>query len=150
MLDIFWNYFVGHAVHIINRLPTPILHDHTTYEKLFNKEPDYDSRRSFGYLCYVSTLKRNRTKLDNRVEKGVFIGFKSGVKGYRVYCTVSHKVVVSRDVKFHEHVFPFDKSNNKYFDDHWKESISTEEIQNDKPDNISGERPVRIHNQPTY
>lgn len=98
---VFWNYFIGYVVHIINRLPFPLLDNKSPYELLYDKIPDYNSLRSFGCLCYVSTLSKGRTKFSNRAENGVFIGFENGVKGYRIYSIDSNKVVILRDVRFH-------------------------------------------------
>lgn len=36
-----------------------------------------------------------------------FLGFHSHVKGYRRYNIQSHKIFVSQDVQFVEHIFPF-------------------------------------------
>jgi transposase InsO family protein len=40
------------AVHIIIRLPTPTLKYKSPYFKLHNREPDYQTLRVFGCLCY--------------------------------------------------------------------------------------------------
>lgn len=82
----FWTYFISHVVHIINRIPILLLHDMSPFEKLYNKKPYYSTLRSFGCLSYVSTLNRNRTTFDARFDKGVFIGFETGMKGYKIYC----------------------------------------------------------------
>lgn len=78
----FWNYFIGHSVHLINRLPTPLLKNKSPYEVLYNKFPDYDSLRPFGCLCFFSSLARNRTKLDPRGIKGIFLSYVEGMKGF--------------------------------------------------------------------
>lgn len=39
--------------------------------------------------------------------KGVFLGYKSGMKGYVVYDLQTHDIFVSRHVIFHELVFPY-------------------------------------------
>ncbi|CAL1397690.1 unnamed protein product [Linum trigynum] len=103
----FWADCVKHAVHLINRVPTPVLNNLTPFEKLHKKPPDLSYLRVFGCLCFASTLHNHRTKFDSRARKGIFIGFTSGIKGYKIYDLTSHEVFTSRDVQFHENHFPF-------------------------------------------
>ena len=46
--------------------------------------------------------KRKRTKLDSKSKKCIFIGYKDGLKGYKLWNPVTQKVVYSRDVVFRE------------------------------------------------
>ena len=41
-------------------------------------------------------------KLDSKAKKGVFVGFKKGVKGYKIWDPKENKFILSRDVKFYE------------------------------------------------
>ncbi|MCZ2221996.1 hypothetical protein NUW87_11605, partial [Corynebacterium pilbarense] len=41
--------------------------------------------RVFGCDAYVHVPKENRSKLDKKVEKCIFIGYKDGVKGYNLW-----------------------------------------------------------------
>ena len=43
-----------------------------------------------------------RSKLDSKLRKCVFLGFEKGVKGYRFWDPISKKTVTSRDVIFDE------------------------------------------------
>ena len=44
------------AVHLINRLLSPLLNNLTPFEKLLNKPPTYTHIKVFGCLCYTSTI----------------------------------------------------------------------------------------------
>ena len=103
----YWSDCVLTSVFLINRTPSVLLQNSTPYELLTHKKPDYAFLRSFGCLCYVSTLLKDRHKFSPRVDKCVFLGYASGYKGYKVLHLDTNLVSVSRNVIFHEHVFPF-------------------------------------------
>ena len=46
-----------------------------------------------------------RGKLDERAEKGVFVGYAAESKGYRIYSLSRMKIVISRDVHFDENSY---------------------------------------------
>ncbi|CAN1752640.1 Retrovirus-related Pol polyprotein from transposon RE1 [Linum perenne] len=108
----FWGHAILHSVYLINRLPSPILGGHTPFDLLFHTPVLYDNLRVFGCLAYASTLAHNRTKLDHRAHPCVFLGFPPSTKGYVLYNLVSNQVIISRDVVFHESIFPFTCPNN--------------------------------------
>lgn len=54
----------------------------------------------FGAVAYAHILVETRTKLDDRAQKTIFIGYKQGV--YKLFNPVTKKVSVSRDVTFSE------------------------------------------------
>ncbi|CAN1266026.1 Retrovirus-related Pol polyprotein from transposon TNT 1-94 [Linum perenne] len=103
----FWGYAVLHSVHLINRLPTPVLQGKTPFDILMNTETTYQHLRVFGCLAYASTLVHNRTKLDHRANPCVFLGFPANTKGFLLYNLTNNQVITSRDVMFHEMIFPF-------------------------------------------
>ena len=49
------------------------------------------------FVCdaYVHVPKENRSKLDNKAEKCIFIGYKDGVKGYKLWNLETKKIVYS-------------------------------------------------------
>jgi hypothetical protein len=56
----------------------------------------------FGCDAYVHVPKENRSKLYNESEKCIFIGYKDGVKGYKIWNPETKKFFYSRDVVFRE------------------------------------------------
>jgi hypothetical protein len=56
----------------------------------------------FSCDAYVHVPKENRSKLDNTVERCIFMGYKDGVKGYKLWKPETKKIVYSRDVVFRE------------------------------------------------
>ncbi|GAU44272.1 hypothetical protein TSUD_133180 [Trifolium subterraneum] len=109
---IFWSYAVSHAVHIINRLPSPFLKQKLPFQMLYNTLPDIDNLKVFGSLVFAATLKANRHKLDSRSRKCILLGFKTGVKGHILFDLKTKEIFISRDVSFFEHIFPYASSSS--------------------------------------
>ena len=49
----FWGEVTLHAVYAINRIPSAVIHNQTSYEHLFGSPIDYYHLCSFGYACFV-------------------------------------------------------------------------------------------------
>ena len=56
----------------------------------------------FGCDAYVHVPKENRSKVDKKDEKCIFIGYKYVLKGYKIWNLGTKKEVYSRDVVFRE------------------------------------------------
>jgi len=91
---VFWSYAIMHYVHLINHLPSPIIHNNCPYELLHNRIPGTSYMNVFGCLCFASTLERNKHKLDPRAQKCIFLGYKQGTKGYVVLDICTREIFV--------------------------------------------------------
>ncbi|MCH96367.1 retrovirus-related pol polyprotein from transposon TNT 1-94, partial [Trifolium medium] len=94
-------------------IPTPLLKDQSPYFLRFNQQPDLHDLKVFGSLCYASTTQNHRTKLDPRARKAVYLGYKQGVKGAVLFDLNTKNIFISRNVTFHEHIFPYQTTHSK-------------------------------------
>jgi hypothetical protein len=92
---------------LINRSPFHLLFNKSPFELLFSEVPSYSHLKVFGCLAFVSTLSRDRNKFHPRATACVFLGYPQGMKGYKLLNIYTNYIFVSRNVVFHEHIFPF-------------------------------------------
>ena len=81
------------ACYLVNRSPSSVLEDNTPQEVWIGKKPSFSHLRVFGCDSYVHVPKEKQTKLDSKSEKCIFIGYKDGLKGYKLCNPVTRKVV---------------------------------------------------------
>jgi hypothetical protein len=73
------------------------------HEVWTGKKPSLEPIIVFGCDSYVHVQKENRSKLDNKVENRIFIGYKDGMKGYNNWnLEITKNIVYIRDVIFRE------------------------------------------------
>jgi len=102
----FWTECVLIAVHLINCLPTPLMSHQTPFERLYGKVPTYSHLKVFGCLIYATEVHATH-KFAPRAKRCVFLGYPVGQKAYKLYNLTTHKFFTSRDIVFHEHIFPY-------------------------------------------
>jgi hypothetical protein len=93
---------VGTTCYLVNRSPSSALEDKNPHDVWYRKKPSLQHLRVFGCDAYVYVPKENRSKLDKMAEKCIFIGYKYGVKGYRLWNPETKKNIYNRDVFFRE------------------------------------------------
>ncbi|CAA7029216.1 unnamed protein product [Microthlaspi erraticum] len=97
--EAFWADAAATSVYIINRSPSSTIGFKCPEEIWLGKQPGYKHMKKFGSVAYVHI---DQGKLKPRAVKGIFIGYPTGTKGYKVWLLEGGKYVVSRNVKFHE------------------------------------------------
>ena len=97
-----WVEVVGIACYLVNKSPSSALGDKTPQDVWTGKEPSLTHLKVFGCDAYVHVPKENKSKLDKKVEKCIFIGYKDGLKGYNIWNPKTKKVVYIQDVVFTE------------------------------------------------
>ncbi|RVW99216.1 Retrovirus-related Pol polyprotein from transposon TNT 1-94 [Vitis vinifera] len=70
-----WAEAVNTSVYLLNRLPTKSVQSKTPIEAWSGVKPFVKHLKVFGSLCYLHVPFIKRGKLDERVEKGVFVGY---------------------------------------------------------------------------
>ncbi|KAK4401282.1 Retrovirus-related Pol polyprotein from transposon TNT 1-94 [Sesamum angolense] len=98
----FWAEAVYTAVYLLNRCPTKAVQNMTPIEAWSGKKPSAKHLRVFGSICYVHIPTEKRHKLEEKTEKGIFLGYSTQSKGYRIYNIKTKKLIISRDVEFDE------------------------------------------------
>ena len=94
----FWAKAVVYACHLINHFPSTEIEGRTPMEMWIGKPAtDYNSLYVLGSTAYYHIKE---SKLDPRAKKVLFMGITGGVKGYRLWCSVTKKIIFSRDVTF--------------------------------------------------
>jgi hypothetical protein len=86
---IFWAETVDMACYIINRSLRVALNGKVVEEVWSGQEVDYSFMRIFGCPAYVHISGEDRSKLDSKLKKYIFLGFKKGVKGYKLWDPVA-------------------------------------------------------------
>ena len=90
------------ACYLVNRSPTSALIDKTPQEVWTGKKPSIKHLKVFGCDAYVHVPKEKRSKLDNKAENCIFIGYKDGMKGYKIWNHTTKNNVYNWDVLFRE------------------------------------------------
>ncbi|KAJ4717099.1 Retrovirus-related Pol polyprotein from transposon TNT 1-94 [Melia azedarach] len=98
----FWAEAVSTAVYLSNRSPTRSVWGKTPQEAWCGRKPGISHLRVFGSVAHVHVPHERRTKLDDKSESFIFIGYDSSSKGYKLYNPNSKTIVISRDVIFDE------------------------------------------------
>ena len=133
-----WAEAYNSATYVRNRLLTSTIDGLTPYEMVYGVKPNLANLRAFGVPCTVVEPREKLRKLDDRASACVFVGYKYGGGGYRVWDCQRSVVVEARGVTFFEEgpspptlrqlTTPADDSHG-----HLTESLDSDEDPDDKP-----------------
>ena len=114
MSNCFWAEAASIACYLINTSPSIPLDKKTPIEVWSGTHADYSQLRVFGCTAYAHI---DNGKLEPRAVKCVFLGYGSGVKGYKLWKPEIQKVMVSRNVVFNESFMFVDSSSTGILSD---------------------------------
>nr|KYP62303.1 Retrovirus-related Pol polyprotein from transposon TNT 1-94 [Cajanus cajan] len=97
-----WAEAASTFIFLLNRLPTKALSKSTPFEAWYDFKPKFINLKVFGCLCFSYIPQIKRDKLDKKAEAGIFVGYNSTSKAYKIFLPQSNKIIVSRDVQFFE------------------------------------------------
>ncbi|KAG8475340.1 hypothetical protein CXB51_032188 [Gossypium anomalum] len=95
----FWAEAASTTCFLINRSLSIAIEKKTPQEVWSGNPANYSDLKIFGCPAYAHV---DNGKLEPRSIKCVFLGYKAGVKGYKLWCPENRKVVISRDIVFDE------------------------------------------------
>ncbi|KAH9685902.1 retrovirus-related pol polyprotein from transposon TNT 1-94-like protein [Citrus sinensis] len=116
---------VSYASHLVNRLSSAAIEGKTPMEMWSGKHAqNYYSLRIFKCPAYYHV---KYGKLYPRAKKAIFVGFKGGVKGFKLWDLEDKKFVCSRDVTFDE-ASMMKASSSQQVEDKTKEALQRVEF----------------------
>ena len=93
----FWGDAILTAAYLINRMPSRVLNFQTPLSVLLMSYPKCHlvskiPLRVFGCSTFVHNLSPNRSKLDPKSIKCIFLGYSPNQKGYKCYSPITKKI----------------------------------------------------------
>ncbi|XP_075662982.1 putative mitochondrial protein AtMg00820 [Castanea sativa] len=87
-----WGEAVNAACHMVNRVYFRPDTKKTPYELWKGRKSNVKYFRIFGSTCFILKDRENMGKFDSRSDEGIFLGYSSTSKAYRVYNKRTKKV----------------------------------------------------------
>ncbi|XP_042953597.1 uncharacterized protein LOC122290115, partial [Carya illinoinensis] len=98
----FWAEAVSTACYVINRVMLRSKLDKTPYELWNEKKPNIGYFHVFGCKCFILNDRDNLGKFDAKSDEGIFLGYSTNSKAYRVFNKKTLTVQESMHVVFDE------------------------------------------------
>ncbi|RLM60992.1 retrotransposon protein, putative, Ty1-copia subclass [Panicum miliaceum] len=122
----FWAEAANTACYLINRSPSIPLNKKTPIEVWSSSPADYSQLRVFGCTAYAHV---DNGKLEPRAIKCLFLGYGSGVKGYKLWNPETGKTFMSRSVVFNESVMFNDSLSSDHVPDNSEKELRHMSVQ---------------------
>ncbi|WVZ97339.1 hypothetical protein U9M48_042886 [Paspalum notatum var. saurae] len=98
----FWAKAVNTAYYIANRIFLRAFIGKTSYELRFGRQPSVKHLRAFGCRCFVLKKAGHLDKFESRCLDGIFLGYASSSRAFRVWILEAKQVVETCEVSFDE------------------------------------------------
>ena len=140
----FWGEAISCSQLIRSLCPTRAITPNglTPFEKWHGKKPNVSRLRVFGCRCYVHVpdAKRNG-KLESRAIECRMVGYDQHRKCYRLVCSNTNRILLSRDVIFNENDMgdgTIPKENSREFGDEFLEVTISSGVEERTPSEAHG------------
>ncbi|KAL5849177.1 hypothetical protein ACOSQ4_007190 [Xanthoceras sorbifolium] len=94
----FWAEAVNTACYISNRVFLRPGTRQTPYELWKGKKPNISYFHTFGSKCYILNDRDQLGKFDAKSDEGIFLGYSSNSRAYRVFNSTTHTIMESSNV----------------------------------------------------
>jgi hypothetical protein len=131
----FWAEAANTACYLINRSPSIPLNKKTPIEVWSDTPVDYSQLKVFGCTAYTHV---DNGKLEPRAIKCPFLGYGSGVKGYKLWNPETRKTFMSRSVVFNECVMFYDSLTSDHVPDNFDKELQHVSVQVEHVDDEEG------------
>lgn len=98
----FWAEAVNTSCYISNRVFKRSILNKTYYELWNNRKPKILYLRLFGCKCFILNTKDSLGKFDSKADEGIFLGYSTSSKAYRIFNKRTLVVEESMHVVFYE------------------------------------------------
>ena len=97
-----WGKVVNTTCHTVNKVYFRPGTKKTLYELCKERNPNVKYFKIFGSTCFILKDRENVGKFDSRSDEGIFLGYSSTSKAYRVYNKRTKKVMETINVVIDE------------------------------------------------
>ncbi|WVZ54674.1 LOW QUALITY PROTEIN: hypothetical protein U9M48_005438 [Paspalum notatum var. saurae] len=98
----FWAKAVNTTCYIANQIFLRAFLGKTSYELRFGRQPSINHLRPFGCRCFVLKKAGHMDKFESRCLDGIFLGYSSSSRAFRVWILETRRVEETCEVSFDE------------------------------------------------